>query len=370
MVNDCIRIGLGENISSLKALSIKSYHSLKGYNIPSYYKLCAISRASGILQARKKSIRRGIPTKSPYAVKNTLTSCYGFKVKDGALMIPLGHRRFLEIQLNRYTQNIISDKALKIRSFTLTDSIVSICISKEVEESECISVAGVDRNLWNVTYGCHQEGFFTQYDLSKAVRIAETTREIVASFKRKDARIRKKIASKYGLRRRNRVRQLIHDITKSIVETAYKRTEGIAIEDICGIRKLYCRGNFQGNIYRGMMNDWPFFEVKRQIEYKANWLGVKVIHLTKGETRGTSTQCPRCGEGLQFGRDRMSWCPSCKMWRDRDIVGALNISRKGWLRFDHSSKGGAGEAMRRNPTTTVIPGADVPKLSPVALRST
>src|ERR671922_472819 len=64
MVNDCIRIGLQNNVTSLKILSAKSYHYLDRYDILSYYKLHAISRASGILQNRKKSIKRGFKTKS------------------------------------------------------------------------------------------------------------------------------------------------------------------------------------------------------------------------------------------------------------------------------------------------------------------
>jgi hypothetical protein len=67
MVNDSISIGLANNISSLRKLSQLSYNQLASYDTPSYYKLCAISRAAGILASRKKSIRRGYPTRTPYA---------------------------------------------------------------------------------------------------------------------------------------------------------------------------------------------------------------------------------------------------------------------------------------------------------------
>ena len=58
MVNQSIRIGLAKNVSSLRRLSLLSYNQLAQYDSPSCYKLCAISRAAGILAARKKSIRR------------------------------------------------------------------------------------------------------------------------------------------------------------------------------------------------------------------------------------------------------------------------------------------------------------------------
>src|SRR3989442_1556053 len=79
-----------------------------------------------------------------------------------------------------------------------------------------------------------------------AVQIAETTREIVGSFRRGDVRIRRRIASKYGRRRGNRINHLLNCATKEIVGEAYDRKEAIVMEDIKGIRSLYARGNGLG----------------------------------------------------------------------------------------------------------------------------
>src|ERR1700704_6828239 len=88
MVNESVRIGLANNVSSLRRLSLLSYNQLAQYDSPSCYKLCAISRAAGILQSRKKSLKRGFPTREPYTIRPCLVSCYGFKVKNGWLEIP------------------------------------------------------------------------------------------------------------------------------------------------------------------------------------------------------------------------------------------------------------------------------------------
>jgi hypothetical protein len=37
MLNDCIRIGLAENVTSLKSLSLKAYKRLSRYDVASYY---------------------------------------------------------------------------------------------------------------------------------------------------------------------------------------------------------------------------------------------------------------------------------------------------------------------------------------------
>src|SRR5438093_3206607 len=100
-----IRIGLGNDVSSLRRLSLLSYNQLAGYDSPSCYKLCAISRAAGILAARNKSLKRGFPTRTPYAVRPCLVSCYGFKIDNGVRDSSIERETF-EHTLNRaYARN-------------------------------------------------------------------------------------------------------------------------------------------------------------------------------------------------------------------------------------------------------------------------
>lgn len=368
MTNEAIRIGLASDCSSMRRLSLLSYKELKRYNVPSRYKLCAISKAAGILASRKKSIRRGFNTKDPYLRKPVLVSCYGFKItSNGKLRIPIGCRKFELIPLTKHTLKLSS--ALKVNSFTLTEGSLSLCISKEVEEmKEPAGAVGIDRNLRNLTAGNLQR--VTYYDMSKVVVIGETTNSIVKSFRRNDVRIRRVLASKYGRRRTERVKRILHVISKDIVENARESRLAIVFEDIRNIRSMYRKGNYQGHNYRRQMNNnWPFHEIKRQVEYKAQWEGVPVIHLTKGETRGTSLQCVKCGERLQsplrhdVQHRRQLWCKKCEKWFDRDLVAVMNISRMGWLRFSQS-KGLPDEAMVEEPEkTTVILRVDGSKLA-------
>src|SRR5213594_165047 len=370
MVNESLRIGIANGVSSLRRLSLLSYNQLAQYDSPSYYKLCAISRAAGILAARKKSNSRGFPTKTPYAVRAMLISCYGFKIENGLLEILVSRGRRFSIPLTKHVLEIISRPGVKVRSFTLTLNRLSLCIARDVPTVNCASTVGVDRNLRNLTVGNDQET--SHYDLSKCVRIAKTTVRIVASFTRNDDRIRTKIASKYGRRRTSRTGHILHTATKTIVAVAVQRRTVIILENIEGIRSLDRKGNGQGRKYRGRMNGWSFGEAQRQIEYKARWVGLPVIRLSRRETRGSSVTCPRCGERLQSDKrlGRKLWCGKCRVVMDRDMVAAVNLARRGRVRFARSrppitieAQGGAGEAMKGNPTPTVIPGVDAPKLT-------
>jgi len=362
MVNDCIRIGLQNNAFTLKQLSKVSYQQLATYNVLSYYKLCAISHAAGILTNRKKSIRRNLKPRQPYAAKSLLVSCYGFKIVNDSLNVPLGNGQYFNIILNSYVRGVLSDPSLKVRSFTLAaNNTISICYSKEVLQLEGTNIAGVDRNLCNLTAGNHDR--VVQYNLSRAVDIAENTRSIMKSFKRNDFRTRKKIYGKYGKRRRNRINQLLHKVSKAVVQSSKRKNASIAFEDIRHIRRLYKQGNYQDKSSRARLNGWSFAEIKRQIEYKASWEGVRVIQLSVTETRGTSKLCPQCGKKITQvdRRTRQLWCDHCKRWMDRDVVAAINISIRGRSRFERS-QGLAGEAVKGNPNKPVILRVDAGKL--------
>lgn len=93
MVNDSIRVGLENDVASMKNLCQLSYKGTAKYSIVNYYRLCAISHAARILANRKESIKRGLQPRQPYASKPLLVSCYGFKIVDGLSKISLGNRQ-------------------------------------------------------------------------------------------------------------------------------------------------------------------------------------------------------------------------------------------------------------------------------------
>jgi len=370
MVNDCIRIGLEKNETAFISLCKLCYHTvLRKYNILSHYKLCAIKRAAGILNNRKKSIRRGFKTKDPFTHKPQLVLCRFPKIirKLAIIKIPVGNRQNFVIPLTRYTQSVLFGSDLRIHSFTLSaNNTVSIAYSKNIEEIECNETSGIDRNVDNITYG--DSAMMIQY-LSKATNIALNTKKIFSSFRRNDCRIGKRIFSKYGRRRKNRVSQLLHGVSKHIVATARANRRAIVFEDIRDIRNLHRKGNGQGRNYRGNMNSWPYGEIKRQIQYKAQWSGIPIIQLTKEETYGTSILCGICGkrtrtyDGVKEDskRKRLLYCENCDRRIDRDVNAVINQSIRGLQRLCRS-KGLPSEAMvsergRKEPLIRKVDGS-------------
>lgn len=210
---------------------------------------------------------------------------------------------------------------MKLGNITITDDKLIISYSKEVPEQKLVNFVGIDRNLNNATT-YDSKGNNITYDLSKAKRIITTYSIVKSKFRRNDSRIRKKIFQKYGKLQKNRVHNILHYTSKKIVS----QNSGIIMENLKGIRKLYRKGNWQGRKYRRRMNSWSFYELQRQIEYKARWLGLPVEYVRAG---GTSTKCATCGSRQVPEEHRLMFCPTCKRSVDRDINAARNILLRG-----------------------------------------
>jgi len=343
MVNHCIRIGLENNCSTLKKLSLLAYHELNQYNISSSYKLNAISQACGRLSQMKKDIKKGRKVKSPFVQKPYATNCYSFRINGMLHTIPYKKGYRINILLNHHTVDMISE--YEVKSFTITPTSLSLSVKKEVSEIIPESAVGIDRNLGNITVGNKEK--VTVYSTTKLGIIKNNTSFVVASFKRNDHRARKRFYSKILNRRNRRVKQFLHKISKDIVHNAVKTKSMIVFEDLKGIRKLYRKGNGQGNRHRKKMNSWSFYELQRQVEYKARWEGIPVRFVNP---RRTSKLCPVCGDRIQedmYNRRKL-WCSNCRKSMDRDVVASLNISYKGWARFTHP-RCATDEAMVQEP---------------------
>ncbi len=355
MVNDCIRIGLTENVTSMKTLSKKAYHELAGYDVPTYYRLTAISKAAGILRNYRHALRRKLGVKKPYATRLMLVDCYGFRIINGKLRLPIKTREYVYIPLNTYVLRSIEDHT--IRSVSLTACTVSVAFSKEVAQMKPAGLIGIDRNLDNVTIA-DSRGSIQKYDLSRATKIKENCRQAKMGFKRNDYRIRKQVYAKYGGIQRNRVGSILHNTSADIVKQAKEKQLGIVMENLKGVRKLYRKGNGRGRDYRARMNSWSFAELQRQIEYKARWEGIPIYYVNPFRT---SSVCAKCGSVITECAGRKVYCPCCDGLKDRDENAALNIVNAG-LRF--SLKGVASEAVKGNPERgKAIPGADAAQLT-------
>lgn len=245
-------------------------------------------------------------------------------------------RHYCSVELNHYVLEHI--KNTKLGSITITDNKIIISYSKQILRRKPSDFVAIDTNLDNATT-FNTQNEFAIYDLHKVNQIKRTYRQVKSKFRRNDIRIRKRIFAKYGKKERNRVHNILHEASKQIAN----KNMGIILEDLKGIRKLYRKGNGQGSEHRAKMNSWSFYELQRQIEYKARWLGLPVKYV---KANGTSSKCAVCGSNMVPEEHRMFFCPYCNVAVDRDINAAKNILARGTRVVP---VGTADEAMAEEP---------------------
>lgn len=355
MVNDCIRIGIAKNLTSMRTLSLKSYHQLERYPIYTQYRLTAISAATGMLRNYRKTLKKHPKARIPCATRLTLIDCYGFRIMGNLLRLPIKAKQYIYIPLTKHTLAIIS--GYTVRSVCLTACTMSIAFSKEtVMQTPIMGLIGIDRNLNNVTTAT-LDGKTKIYCLSEATKAKALYREVKSHFRRNDVRVAKMIQQKYGRKQRNKVQPILHNVSKQIVEKAKIEHLGIVMENLKGIRKLYRKGNWQCKEYRSKLNSWSFYEFQRQIEYKAKWLGVPVIYVNP---QRTSSTCAICGSNITECIERKVYCHKCNRLIDRDENASYNIVQRG-VRF--APNGFASEAMVKESSKEVILTVDANKLT-------
>jgi putative transposase len=117
-------------------------------------------------------------------------------------------------------------------------------------------------------------------------------------------------------------RDINHQISKQLVVKAKDNSQGIAVEDLKGIRQ---RSNQFRKPQRVQIAGWSFFQLRQFIEYKARMEGVEVVAV---DPRNTSRTCSRCQHCEKANRKSQSEfvCKVCHFSINADWNAAINIS--------------------------------------------
>jgi putative transposase len=131
-----------------------------------------------------------------------------------------------------------------------------------------------------------------------------------------------------------------HQLSRQIVNHAQEQgVATIKIESLAGIRKGTTRTSRSANARKNnrMIASWSFFQLSQFILYKAERVGIRVEAV---DPAYTSQECPACS-ARNKAQDRTYVCVDCGWMGHRDVVGAINISRRAGLSDQRTSATGA-----------------------------
>ena len=140
------------------------------------------------------------------------------------------------------------------------------------------------------------------------------------SRKVKGSKNRKKAARRLGRLYRtvsNQRQNTLHHLTTSLAKT----------KQVIVIENLNVAGMLHNHHLAQAIADVGFYEFKRQLLYKAEWYGSRVILASRWEP--SSKRCSGCGwvdDDLTLA-DRIFHCEPCGLVLDRDLNAALNLAK-------------------------------------------
>ena len=140
------------------------------------------------------------------------------------------------------------------------------------------------------------------------------------SRKKKGSRNRKKDIFKLQKVHRkiaNIRRDAIHKVTSELART----------KSVIGIEDLNVEGMLKNHCLAKSISDVAFGEFRRQMEYKTQWKGSKLVIADRWYP--SSKMCSRCGnvkDDLKLS-DRMYNCVKCGLTIDRDLNSSINLER-------------------------------------------
>ncbi len=366
LVNFFVERGLEANISSRIRLHELFYEESKKIipsdKIHSKYRYTALEVASAILKnhakrgGKRPEIKRKF-IKLYHENYNEKSSVFRIAKKDDKyflvvkvrkrkeIVIPLTvsdyQRQFIEAYFNGRLK--IGEAVLKLDGGI---AIVYIPFVREVGEKNTENIMAIDVNERNVTLSVFSPDgklLFSKYiDISRLVAIDST---YVNAARKLTSRLYRGINPRYlprwvrekvkkRLKRwKKRKEDIVHKLSKYIVDIALSYNAEIVMEDLKRIKERILSKNNKSGLNRrfSLAN---FRKIQNFIEYKAKWHGIRVSYVNPAHT---SSICPFCGSKLSSPDDgenkdpmgrRALYCPSCGKYYHRDFIATLNLFRK------------------------------------------
>ncbi|EFE85908.1 RNA-guided endonuclease TnpB family protein, partial [Fusobacterium periodonticum] len=250
-------------------------------------------------------------------------------IKDSYIKLPK-LKSLVKIRLHREIKGII--KSVTISKNSLEHYFVSILCEEEIEE-----LPKTNKNI-GIDLGIKE--FATMSDCTKVENL-KLTKEYEKKLKREQRKLsrRCKLAkdsdkklsdSKNYQKQKKKVAKIHNKIRNKRKDFVNKLSiKIINNHDIICIEDLNIKGMLKNHKLAKSISDVSWSEFVRQLEYKANWYGRKIIKVpTFYPSSKTCSSCRNIKETLTLS-ERIYHCEYCGLEIDRDYNASINILRKG-----------------------------------------
>jgi putative transposase len=256
-------------------------------------------------------------------------------VSEKAIVLPrLGRLRLKE-------RKYLPTSGVQILSATVSEQAGHWYVSVQVEEEQAVPantgpMVGIDLGIKSLATLSDGEVIPNPRHLKRRLKKLKRLQRVV-SRRKKGSKNRKKAVRKLARLHRqvkNQRRNTLHQVTARLAKTK----SVLAIED------LNVSGMLKNHHLAQAIGDVGFYEFKRQLLYKANWYGARVILADQWEP--SSKRCSGCGwlDANLTLATRTFHCEQCGLVLDRDLNAAINLKQLAGSSSDSQNACGAARA--------------------------
>jgi len=274
-----------------------------------------------------RRVKKGEKPGHPKFKKRSGRKCFQLR---GSIHVETGQVKLPRIGWVRIKEReYLPINGVKILSATLSEYAGRWYVSLQVEEkikepiNESTLIIGADLGIKTLVVLSNGKTFDNPHALREAEKnLARLQRELSRRKKGSANREKTKIKlqrqhAKVSNIRKHVLNQISHYVTKDL------KPGRIVLENlnVSGMMKNHCLAK--------AIADASFAELKRQIEYKAEWNGIEVILADRWYA--SSKACSGCGcikDDLTLA-DREYHCEHCGLEIDRDLNAAINLAALG-----------------------------------------
>jgi IS605 OrfB family transposase len=353
-LNYAINRILDNNLRTLKQIHGFLYRDLvERFNLPSRIAIDCYRDALANANAWRNNPKKG---KRPIVKKLSMLLHLGsgYRIKDGYIEIIGGIRLRIIGWDRRYDEYKNREARLVYRRDKLF-----LWISKRIPKPKKyvpIDVIGVDINEKKIVYVDEIINIEKNTAIDRAygyIRLAEELQRKYSSSRYLVWRRRKRILNRirsYHEKARNILIDWTKKISLEIVRLARELRYGVSREDLTNlIRSL----RELPKDHKTKLIIMGYSRIERWIDWLAEKHGVPYV---KVDPNGTSSECPICDyKGLEEVGYRRLRCPRCGFEADRDVIGKLNVRKRGLRKLGISPRGGALTPLTAPQMTDVNP---------------
>jgi IS605 OrfB family transposase len=268
-----------------------------------------------------------------------------FKGLELASMLTLDGRLEVPMMIAEYHRGTLMGRRIRGQADLILDNnIFYLMLVIELPDKPLFDAEkyiGVDIGIVNIAVDSTGETFSG----SKVNNLRKRNAQLRAKLQSKGTKSAKRLLKKRSKKERRFLKKNFsrnfsysdtnHCISKKIVEKAKALGQGIAIEDLTGIRQRTEKTVRKQQRYR--QSSWAFYQLRQFIEYKAQMSGVPVVAVNP---MNTSRECPVCGhtdkanrvsrndfvcQNKEFFSENI---PFCGYAAPADYTASINISRR------------------------------------------